>query len=131
MLTLFRKSPFFNERIDKKFEERIEKLPADKKEAIISVKKYEEEAKSVLQSYEDELKQLELKYDRLMGEINNKKSEGIKHKEIFSEYWLRVLSNNKITKDFIAESDKEALKTLINIRSEKLEDANVIIKLNI
>ncbi len=67
-----------------------------------------------------------MKYDKLFGQLNKKKAEKINNKPIFSEYWLRVLTNNKMTKDFIAETDRETLKHLKNLSFIKLEDGNVL-----
>jgi hypothetical protein len=76
-------------------------------------------------NFEEELKNLELKYDKLLGKVTEKKQQAIKNDELFSDYWLRVLSNHKIIKEFISEEDKDALKHLKCIKSEKLEDGNV------
>jgi hypothetical protein len=39
---------------------------------------------------------------------------------------MRVISNHKILKEFIAEEDKAALKHLVDVRYVKLDDGNVI-----
>lgn len=44
---------------------------------------------------------------------------------LFADFWLRVLTNHKIFKDFVNEEDREALKHLIDIRSEKLNNGSV------
>ena len=78
-----------------------------------------------MRQFEEELKNLELKYDKLLGNVTEEKRETMNNKQIFSEYWLRVLSNHKIIKDFITEEDKDALRHLTHLKSEKLEDGNV------
>ena len=92
---------------------------------ILELKNLENGREEIIKAYEEELKNLELKYDKIFSQINQKKSDKIKTKPIFSEYWLRVLSNNKLTKDFIAEADRECLKHLKNLSSAKLDDGNV------
>jgi hypothetical protein len=89
------------------------------------VKAIEDERETIMSAFEEELKNLELKYDKLLGEVTDKKQEAIKNKDLFSDYWLRVLSNHKIIKEFISEEDKSVLKYLKHIKTEKLEDGNV------
>jgi hypothetical protein len=80
-----------------------------------------------MKSFEEEMKNLELKYDQLLRNVCDKKAAKLNEdKSLFENYWLRALSNHKITKDFIAEEDKDALKYLKNVKSIKLENANVI-----
>ena len=75
--------------------------------------------------FEEELKDLELKYDKVLREFNVKRNNNIQGKEVFSDFWLRVLGNNKLIKDFISDNDRDVLKHLKNISSMKLEDGNV------
>lgn len=80
-----------------------------------------------MKAFEEEMKNLELKYDKILGGITERKSAKIaENKELFSNYWMRVLSNHKITKEFIADEDKQVLNHLTGLRSVKLEDGNVI-----
>ena len=79
-----------------------------------------------MKAFEEELKNLELKYDKILGAVTDKKKEAMKSREIFADYWLRVFSNHKIVKEFVAPEDKDLLKHLRNLKSEKLDDGNVI-----
>jgi hypothetical protein len=64
-----------------------------------------------------------------MSDLSRRKSEEINAKnETFENFWLRVLTNNKIINDFISEEDKDVLKHLTNVSYTKLEDGNVIYK---
>jgi hypothetical protein len=78
-----------------------------------------------MKNFEEELKNLELKYDKVLREFNVKRNNNIQGKGIFSDFWLRVLGNNKLIKDFISDTDRDVLKHLRNITSMKLEDGNV------
>lgn len=78
-----------------------------------------------MKNFEEELKNLELKYDKVLREFNVRRNNNIQGKGVFSNFWLRVLGNNKLIKDFISDTDRDALKHLINISSMKLEDGNV------
>lgn len=78
-----------------------------------------------MDSYEDELRLLELKFDKLLNEKYSKRNEYIASNSKLVDYWLGVLSNHKIIKDYIGEKDIEALKYLEGISAEKLEDGNV------
>jgi hypothetical protein len=49
----------------------------------------------------------------------------VKNKELYKEFWLRVLSNHKLLKDFIADEDKDVLKHLTDISYKKLDDGMV------
>ena len=44
---------------------------------------------------------------------------------LFNDFWLRVLTNHKIFKDFVNEEDRAALKYLTDIRTEKLNNGLV------
>ena len=44
---------------------------------------------------------------------------------LFNDFWLRVLTNHKIFKDFANEEDRAALKHLTDIRTEKLNNGLV------
>jgi hypothetical protein len=78
-----------------------------------------------MKNFEEELKNLELKYDRVLREFNVKRNSKLQNKEVFSDFWMRVLGNNKLIKDLITECDRDVLKHLKNISSMKLEDGNV------
>jgi hypothetical protein len=95
----------------------------------LEIKSFENEREEVLKSFEEELKNLELKYDKIMNDLHRKKNEKMQTKEVFSEYWIRVLTNNKMTKEFISEEDKPVLSHLKNLTSIKLEDGNVNTKI--
>jgi hypothetical protein len=73
------------------------------------------------------MQKLEIKYDQKYQDINKRKNDLIQNNEIFSEYWLRVLTNNKLINDFITAEDREVLKHLKNVSYLKFEDGNVII----
>lgn len=80
-----------------------------------------------MKEFEEEMKNLELKYDGLLKDVFEKRRQRISQhqNELYSEYWLRVLTNHKLTKDFISDEDKSVLKILTDIRHEKLQDGNV------
>ncbi len=103
----------------------MEKLPKDQKNEILKLKEIEDEREAIMKEFEEELKNLELKYDKILGDVTEKKKETIDNNELFSDYWLRCLSNHKIIKEFIAEEDKDLMKHLKHLKSEKLEDGNV------
>jgi hypothetical protein len=101
-------------------------MSEEKRKEILKVKEIEDERESIMKNFEEDMKNLELKYDKLLVEVSQRKiAKMSENKDLFNNYWLRVLSNHKITKDFIAEDDKEALKHLKNIKSVKLDDGNV------
>lgn len=117
---------YFKERIDKRFNERVDKLSEEKKKDLLKVKEIEDQREEIMKAFEEEMKNLELKYDKILGDLTEKKVAKIsENKDLFSNFWLRVLSNHKITKDFIAEEDKDVLKHLKGLKSHKLEDGNV------
>ena len=92
----------------------------------MNVKQCEDEREIVMKNFEEDLRILELKYDNVLRNLNVRRNEKIlKEKEIFSDFWLRVLGNNKTSNEFITESDRNALKHLKEISSMKLEDGNV------
>ncbi len=66
-----------------------------------------------------------MKYDSLLQNIYNRRKQKIAEAKSYPDFWLRVLSNHKITKDFINEADKAVLKHLKDLRYEKLQDGNV------
>jgi hypothetical protein len=78
-----------------------------------------------MKNFEEDLKNLENKYDKILRDFNVKRNEKIQSKKIFEEFWLRVLANNKLIKDYITEKDRDVLKYLKNISTIKLEDGNV------
>ena len=57
--------------------------------------------------------------------IYKKRSEKIQETKSYPDFWLRVLSSHKITKDFINSEDKPVLKHLKDVRYTKLEDGTV------
>ena len=71
------------------------------------------------------MKNLELKYDKLVQNVYQKRHTKIQECKSYPDFWLRVLSNHRIIKDFISEEDKDILKHLIDIRYIKLEDGLV------
>jgi len=68
---------------------------------------------------------MELKYDSLLQNIYTKRKQKIEEAKSYPDFWYRVLSNHKITKDFINEVDKPVLKHLKDLRYSKLDDGNV------
>ncbi len=105
--------------------ERCEKLTEEQRKEVVEAKKIEDEREEIFSHFEEELRLLELKFDKLLCGVSEKKNNYLKDKPLFSHYWLRVFSNHKMLKDFIAEDDKDVLKCLFNLRSEKLQDGNV------
>ena len=79
-----------------------------------------------MEDFENENRLLELKYDQLLQGVYEKRKNNIKNKELYSDFWLRVISNHKFLKDFISDEDKPVLKHLIDVRYVKLDDGNVI-----
>ncbi len=110
--------------MNKRFTDRIEKLQEADKTEINKVKQIEDEREKIMEAFEEELKNLELKYDKILAGVTDKKKEAMNGKELFADYWLRVFSNHKIVKEFVAAEDKDLLKHLKNLKSEKLEDGN-------
>jgi len=94
-----------------------------KKKDVLALKEIENQREVLMKEMEEELRVLDLKYDKLLSNLCDKRSTQITNKDVLSEYWLRVLTNHKILKDFISEEDKNILRKLKNIRSEKLDDA--------
>jgi hypothetical protein len=78
-----------------------------------------------LEEFENENRLLELKYDKILQGVYEKRKQNIGQKELYGEFWMRVISNHKILKDFIGEEDKPLLKHLIDVRYVKLDDGNV------
>ncbi len=123
MLSIIRKSEHFNKLLLKKYSLLLEKLPEQHKDKISNIHKKEQNFSQINSQFEEEVKQLELKFDKLFSEaLKERKEEILKAKEDFPNFWLNALSNHKIFKDFIAPSDEDALKSLIDIRYEKLSD---------
>lgn len=86
----------------------------------------EQERENIADAFEKEMHQLELKYDNKYQEIIERKQNLIlENKAIFEEYWLRVLTNNKLINDFISDEDRKVLKHLKNLSYSKLDDGNV------
>jgi len=123
MLSIIRKSEHFNKLLLKKYSLLLEKLPEQHKDKISNIHKKEQNFSQINSQFEEEVKQLELKFDKLFSEaLKERREEILKAKDDFPNFWLNALSNHKIFKDFIAPSDEDALKSLIDIRYEKLSD---------
>lgn len=123
MLSIIRKSEHFSKLLTKKYSLLLEKLPETQRDKISNIHKKEENFSKVNSQFEEEVKQLELKFDKLFSEaLKERKEEILKAKDDFPSFWLNALSNHKIFKDFISPSDEEVLKSLIDIRYEKLSD---------
>jgi hypothetical protein len=61
-----------------------------------------------------------------MLQINfEKRKKNIENLNDYPDFWLRVLSNHRIVKDFINDEDKKVLNYLKDIRYEKYEDGMV------
>jgi hypothetical protein len=91
------------------------------------IKGIEDERAKILEEFDNETKVLELKFDAKLQQVIDRRKEKItQNKELYSNFWLRVLSNHKLLKDFIAEEDKDVLKHLTDIRYKKLDDGLVI-----
>ena len=58
-----------------------------------------------------------------------KRREKIANLKDYPDFWLRVLSNHRVIKDFISDEDRNILKFLKDIRYEKYEDGMVFIYL--
>ena len=68
---------------------------------------------------------MELKYDKLIQKVYDKRTQKIKESQNYPDFWLRVLSNHKIIRDFISDEDKNVLKHLKDVRCSKLDDGLV------
>jgi len=82
----------------------------------------------IIQNYEEELQALEKKFDKqIINSIENR-NKIIKEskREVYSDFWLRVLTNHKFIKEFITENDRDSLKFIQDITYNKLDDGNVI-----
>jgi len=66
-----------------------------------------------------------LKYDKLFQKVLEKRSQKIYESKNYPDFWLRVLTNHKIVKDFISEEDKNILKHLKDVKCAKLDDGLV------
>lgn len=84
-----------------------------------------DERDQIMAQYEEELKDLELKFDKILCENHNKRNNTVVSNPKLNSYWLGVLSNHKIIKDFISDDDVDALKYLRSVSYKKLEDGNV------
>ena len=60
-----------------------------------------------------------------MKNIFEKRKKKLEEKKSFPDFWLRVLTNHGITKDFINNEDKKVLKYLKNLKYSKSENDNV------
>lgn len=78
--------------------------------------------------YEEENRKLEMKYEALLQNVYKKRKQKIAEAKSYSDFWLRVLSNHKIIKDFINETDRGVLKHLKDLRYEKSQEGNVCIQ---
>lgn len=84
----------------------------------------------IINAYEEELKQLELKFDKelnLVLKARNEEISKLSSSQLYSDFWLRVLTNHKVINTMVNERDYEALKQLEDISYVKLDDGNVII----
>lgn len=110
-----------------RYEERLNSLDSPLKEDLILIKAIEDETQNALKSFEEELRLLELKYDQILNDLIRKRNNLIQSSTLKNkEFWLRALSNHKVTKGLITESDKDALKHLKNVSCNKSEDKNVL-----
>ena len=66
-----------------------------------------------------------MQYDNVLQKIFEKRKQKIQEAKSCPDFWLRVLANHSVTKDFINEEDKSVLKFLIDIRYVKSEKDNV------
>jgi hypothetical protein len=82
-----------------------------------------------LKAYEEELKNLELKFDLQINSVISTRNEKMKENKsgVYTDFWLRVLTNHKILNNMITDKDRESLKFISDIRYEKLDDGNVFI----
>ena len=74
---------------------------------------------------EDEQRKLEVKYDAVLQNVFQKRKQKIEEAKSYPDFWLRVLANHTVTKDFINEADKSVLKYLKDISYSKTENDNV------
>ncbi len=82
-----------------------------------------------MRDLEEEQRKLEIEYDKILQNIFEKRDKKIKEAKSYPDFWLRVLSNHSVTKDFINEEDKSVLKFLKDIRFIKSNKDNVIISI--
>jgi hypothetical protein len=80
-----------------------------------------------MRDLEEEQRKLEINYDKILQNIFEKRNKRIQEAKSYPDFWLRVLSNHSVTKDFINEEDKSVLKYLKDIRYIKSDIDNVII----
>jgi hypothetical protein len=80
-----------------------------------------------MRDLEEEQRKLEINYDKILQNIFEKRNKKIQEAKSYPDFWLRVLSNHSVTKDFINEEDKSVLKYLKDIRYIKSDIDNVII----
>lgn len=84
-----------------------------------------------MRDLEDEQRKLEVQYDNLLQNIFEKRNQKIQAAKSYPDFWLRVLSNHMVIKDFINEEDKKVLKFLRDLRYKKSDKDNVKIKYNL
>ena len=65
----------------------------------IYIKKWEKE--KLMRDLEEEQRKLEIEYDKILQNIFEKRDKKIKEAKSYPDFWLRVLSNHSVTKDFI------------------------------
>lgn len=100
-------------------------MSTDKKEDIKKLKEIEDERENIMKDLEEEMKNLDLKYEKIMSQVIEKRNQHTQDKELYSHFWLRVFSNHRMFKDLVNESDEEALKALKGVKGFKLDDGNV------
>lgn len=125
MLSIIRQSENFKKALIKKYTLIKEKLPSDIKVSIEKIEEKEKKIENLTASFENELRQLELKYDKMISSVlDERKKEVVSLKSTIPNFWFIALSNHKIFKDFIHPNDENVLKSLIDIRFEKLNNGN-------
>jgi len=65
-----------------------------------------------------------------LDNVFKKRNEKLQEKKSCPDFWLRVLTNHGLTKDFISEDDKKVLKFLKDLKYSKSENDNVIKNMN-
>jgi len=126
MLSIIRKSSWFKESLNKKYNLITEKLNPDTKNVVLSLLKGSDEVEKLNLKYEDEMRALEMKYDKLIqAELKKQREEINNNPEKLPNFWLNALSNHKNFKEFIHSDDVEILVHLKEVAYEKLDKDNV------
>jgi len=87
------------------------------------MKKIEEERDAVSKEFEDEQKKLENLFEMKMISVLSKRRKKIEdNPQFYSEFWLRAMTNHSVLKEYITEEDRVPLKSLSDIRIEKLNN---------